>query len=139
MDPDRIAHVLASGTEHAAIETDRDLAGTMATLEPEPVYEFFPLGRVLRGRAGVQRYYEHLMAEFLPSVESSLLIDQWCNENALAQEYDVDIRTGAGLERHRLVGILTIGEKLLTGERIYGNEQVLRRMLGPVYDELEER
>jgi hypothetical protein len=110
----------------------------MATLEGEPVYEFYPAGRVLRGRAGVQRYYEHLMAEFLPRVESSVLVDQWCNENSLAQEYDVDVRTGAGIERHRLLGILAIGEQLLTGERIYGSERALRLMLGPSYDELEE-
>ena len=45
--------------------------------------------------------------------------------------------TEAGLERHRLVGILTMGERLMTGERIYGSERALRLMLGPVFDELE--
>ena len=34
---------------------------------------------------------------------------------------------------------LAIGEKLLTGERIFGSERALRLMLGPVYDELEEK
>jgi hypothetical protein len=137
MDSERIAKVLAIGNEHARIETERDLEGTMATLAPDPVYAFLPVGGLLRGREGVRRYYEHLMDEFLPRVESSVLVDQWCNERALAQEYDVDVRLDAGVVRHRLLGILLVGERQLTGERIYGSEAALRLMLGDLYDALE--
>ena len=103
----------------------------------DPVYEFQPVGRVLRGRAGVERYYRHLMEHFLPNVESAEIVDEWCNENSLTQEYDVTIRVDGGEERHRVTGILVVGEEKLLGERIYGSERMLRLMLGDLYDELE--
>ena len=129
--------MLSIGTEHAVVETACDIEKTMATLEDEPVYEFHPVGGLLRGTDAVRRYYEHLMSAFLPRVESSQLLDQWCNEGSLAQEYDVDVRTDTGLERHRLIGILVVGDERLRGERIYGSERALRLMLGDLFDELE--
>jgi hypothetical protein len=87
----------------------------------------------------VRRYYEHLMGAFLPRVEHSELLDQWCNESSLAQEYDVDVRTDDGLERHRLIGILVVGDERMRGERIYGSERALRLMLGDQFDELDPR
>jgi hypothetical protein len=137
MDEQRVERVRAAGKEHARIETEGDLPGTMATLVDDPVYEFQPVGRVLRGRAGVERYYVHLMEHFLPKVESADIVDEWCNENALAQEYDVLVRVDGQLERHRVVGVLVVGEEKLLGERIYGSERALRLMLGDLYDELE--
>jgi hypothetical protein len=107
MDPERIAQVLAVGTNHAQVETAGDLDSTMATLVPDPVYEFFPVGLRMRGTDAVRRYYEHLMAHFLPKVEAATVIDEWCNESSLS------------------------------GERIYASERALRLMLGDVYDELQ--
>ncbi len=137
MDEQRVERVRNAGNEHARIETEGDLPGTMATLVEDPVYEFQPVGRVLRGRAGVERYYRHLMEHFLPNVESAEIVDEWCNENSLTQEYDVTIRVDGGEERHRVTGILVVGEEKLLGERIYGSERMLRLMLGDLYDELE--
>jgi hypothetical protein len=137
MDEQRVERVRAAGTEHARIETEGDLPGTMATLVDDPIYEFQPVGRVLRGRAGVERYYTHLMEHFLPKVETADIVDEWCNENALIQEYDVTVRVDGELERHRVVGVLVVGEEKLLGERIYGSERALRLMLGDLYDELE--
>ena len=137
MDSDRIAHVLAVGMNHAEVETVGTLDETMATLEPDPVYEFFPVGLQLRGTEAVRRYYENLKTKFLPNVEDAALVDQWCNENSLNQEYDVAVRVDGELERHRLMGVLVVAGDRLSGERIYGNERVLRLMLGDLYDELE--
>jgi hypothetical protein len=137
MDPERVAQVLAVGTNHARVETARELENTMATLGPDPVYEFFPVGLRLRGTDGVRRYYEHLMAQFLPNVESATVVGEWCNENSLNQEYDVQLRVDGQLERHRVLGILLVAGDRLSGERIYGGERLLRLMLGGVYDELE--
>jgi hypothetical protein len=137
MDPKRIAQVLELGSEHARIETACDLEATMATLTADPLYEFFPAGLRMRGADKVRRYYEHLMAHFLPNVESADVVDEWCNENSLNQEFDVHIRIDGKLERHRLLGILVVADDLLSGERIYGSERVLRLMLGDLYDELE--
>jgi hypothetical protein len=137
MSAERIDRVLALGMNHAEVETAGELEATMATLVPDPVYEFFPVGLRMRGTDPVRRYYEHLMEHFLPNVENAELVDQWCNEHALNQEYDIEIRLGDELERHRVVGVLLVGEDLLAGERIYGSERVLRLMLGGLYDELE--
>jgi hypothetical protein len=137
-----VDRVRTLGAEHARIETDRDLAQTMATLVDDPVYEFFPVGRVLRGRGNVERYYAHLMEHFLPSVESAEIVDEWCNESTLVQEYDVTILIEGKVESHRITGILVVAveEEKLLGERIYGSERALRLMLGDsLYDELEAR
>ncbi|MBW2271204.1 MAG: hypothetical protein JRH16_21850 [Deltaproteobacteria bacterium] len=137
MNPERVAQVLAVGTNHAQVETACELDNTMATLVPDPVYEFFPVGLRMRGTDAVRRYYENLMKNFLPNVESAEVIDEWCNENSLNQEYDVRVRVDGKLERHRVLGILVVEGDLLSGERIYGSERALRLMLGDVYDELE--
>ena len=137
MDAERIERVVAIGTEHAFVETERDLERTMATLEDDPVYEFQPVGGVLRGRTQVRRYYEHLMNEFLPRVESAELVAEWPSEHSLAQEYEAVVRVDGSLETHRLLGILLIGAERLQGERIWGSERALRLMLGPLFDELE--
>ena len=137
MDSKRIAQVLAVGTHHSEVETAGELENTMATLEPDPVYEFFPVGLRMQGTESVRRYYEHLMTHFLPNVEAATLVDEWCNENSLNQEYDVEVRVDGKLERHRLVGVLLVAGDRLSGERIYGGERVLRLMLGGLYDELE--
>ena len=137
MDDSRIERVQTLGSEHARIETEGDLAGTMATLVDDPVYEFQPGGLVLRGRAGVERYYAHLIEHFLPNVVSADIVNESCSETALTQEYDVTIRLDGQVEKHRLVGVLVVGDDLLLGERIYGSERALRLMLGDLYDELE--
>jgi hypothetical protein len=43
---------------HAAAEGSGDVEMTLNTLEPEPVYELQPEGRVLRGMDAVRRYYK---------------------------------------------------------------------------------
>ena len=63
----RIERVIEIGTHHAVVETQGDLAGTMETLEPEPVYEFHPVGGILRGEDAVRRYYQNLIESFLPT------------------------------------------------------------------------
>ena len=135
----RIERVRALGHEHARVETEGDLAATMATLVADPVYEFQPVGGLLRGRDQVERYYRHLIDHFLPHVENAIIVDEWCNENSLSQEYDVDFRINGRLERYRVAGILLMEDDLMTGERIWGGEPVLRLMLGPLYDELEPK
>jgi len=137
MDSARVARVLAVGSKHAQVETARQLDETMATLVAEPVYEFFPAGLCMRGTDRVRRYYEHLMERFLPNVEGAALVEQWCNEDSLNQEYDIEVRVEGRLERHRVVGVLLVAGDRLAGERIYGSERVLRLMLGDLYDELE--
>ena len=138
MSEDRIARVRALGKEHARVETEGDLPATMATLVADPVYEFLPVGGLLKGRDKVQAYYEHLIGSFLPNVEDATLVDDWCNENALVEEYAMQVRVDGKIERHRVTGILVFDGDLMTGERIWGSERALRLMLGDaLFDALE--
>ena len=128
------------GIRHATLETEGDLEGTMATLVAEPVYEFWPAGRHMVGQAPVRRYYEHLMSDFMPSQLGHELVEEWLTEASLAQEYVLRVQGAQGPEAHHVIGILFASRErdgLLGGERIWGGEAILRRMLGPVWDELE--
>lgn len=130
------AGVRALGYRHAEVETAGSMEETMATLVENPVYDFFPVGLRLVGRDAVRTYYDHLFEHFLPFVESTDLVGEWAGEDALTQEYVVHLRKDDVLERHFIIGILYVEGSLLGGERIWGSERTLRRLLGPLYDRL---
>jgi len=133
LDPEQVRSL---GRHHAEVETAGQMEETMATLVENPVYDFFPIGLRLEGGDAVRRYYRHLFDHFLPFVEGSEVVGEWVDENALVQEYVVHLRHEGKEERHFLVGILYVEGDLLGGERIWGSETALRRLLGPVYAEL---
>jgi hypothetical protein len=123
---------------HAAAEARGDVAATLATLEPDPVYELFPVGRSFRGMAETRAYYAHFFAEFLPRVAGHRLRSEWVSDEGVGQEYEIELRAGDGrTQRHRVIGILTFGREALSGERVWASEPLLRRMFGPVYDRAE--
>lgn len=129
--------MLELGTRHARLEAEGELDLVMETLVADPVYEFWPIGRRLRGRDGVRRYYEHLMGTFFGEQEGYELIEEWISDRSLAQEYAMTVRFEAGPETHRVIGILFARDGLLGGERIWGSEAILKKMVGPIWDELE--
>lgn len=111
------------------------MEATLATLEPDPLYELLPVGRAFRGLNAARRYYEHFFSRFRPLARSSEMLSEWANEKGVAQEYAIQLRFDDGSEeRHRLVAILTFGESKLSGERVYANDRLLRLMFGPAYD-----
>lgn len=138
MDTKQTEHVRALAREHSRAEDVRDLAATMATLVAEPVYEFQPTGRIMRGRELVEAYYEHLFTRFIPCAVGARTIDAWCNETSFAEEYDIDLRIDDRVERHRVLGIVLVSGDRISGERIWGSERVLRLMMGDeIYDRLD--
>jgi hypothetical protein len=127
----------ALGSHHAQVETEGDLEATMATLVEDPIYELWPVGLRMQGRSQVVRYYEHLIQRFMPSIVGYTLLDEWCNENSLAQEYDIEVGGDDGSETHRVIGVLYRSGRLLGGERLYASERCLRLMAGDaLIDEL---
>jgi len=126
------------GVRHATLEAQRDLPGTLATLVEDPVYEFWPMGRGMRGRAAVERYYRHLFDEFIPRTRSYTLLAEWVNEDSVAQEYEIVLDWDGTPERHRVIGVLVREGNLLGGERVYASKRCARRMLGPLFDELTD-
>lgn len=123
---------------HAAAEGANDLAGTMATLEGEPVYELYPIGRNLVGMDRARRYYEHFFAEVSPRIQSYRMIAEWTSDEGVLQEYSLTYKPDGGAPRNfRIMGLLKFGQSLLSGERIWASDELLRIMFAPVWDELE--
>ncbi len=122
---------------HSTAEANFDIAGTLGTLEGEPVYELFPVGLKMVGMDRARRYYEHYFAQVAPRIVSFRLIGRWINEQGLNEEYSVVHQAdGEAPRAYRILGILTFGEHLLSGERIYADEHLLKIMFAPVWDEL---
>ena len=128
------------GSLHARLEAERRLEPLLETLSADPVYEFYPLGKSLRGGDRVRRYYEQFFTGFMESIAGYELRDEWVNAMSVVQEYDITVRTDDALETHRVVGILCAdgSSGVLGGERIYGSERIVRLMLGPLFGELED-
>ena len=127
------------GRRHAALESGdaNALDALMATLVAEPVYEFYPCRRRLRGGANVRRFYAHFFEHFQSLREGFDFVAEWVSEDAVAQEYDVRLRVDDAVETHRVLGILYRSGRLLGGERIYASDRFLSLLLGDVFEELE--
>ena len=135
-----LATMIELGHRHAALEAEKKLEPLMETMVDEPVYEFHPLGRMMRGGERVRRYYTQFIANFMQTIVGYELLDEWANEHSVVQEYDITVDVGDGPETHRVVGVLfadAANPALLGGERIYGGERICRMMLGELFDELE--
>ena len=132
--------MLELGTRHATLEAEGDLDGTMDTLVEDPVYEFWPAGKRMTGREAVRRYYAHLIDDFMPAQLGYRMVAETVSADALSQEYVIELKGENGPDRYRVLGVLVRSEahpELLQGERIWGSDAFLRRMIGPIWDELE--
>ncbi|MBK7949928.1 MAG: hypothetical protein IPK00_14535 [Deltaproteobacteria bacterium] len=130
--------MLELGTRHGQLEAEGKLDLVMETLVADPIFEFWPVGLRMRGRDQVRRFYEHLIGTFYGEQKSYRLIEEWLSERSLAQEYEMVVQFDTGLEAHRVIGILFEKDGLLGGERIWGSKALLKKMIGPVWDELEQ-
>ncbi len=133
--------MLKLGHLHADLEAKRELDPLMATMVAEPCYEFHPLGLGMSGGERVRRYYAQFFERFMQTIVDYVLIDEWANERAVVQEYDITVEVDAVRETHRVVGILFAEESpdgmLLGGERVYASEGCVRQMAGAIFDEFE--
>jgi len=129
------------GRRHADIEGERKLDPLMETLVENPSYEFHPLGLGMTGGDRVRRYYAQFFTSFMEQMTGYELLNEWADENAVVQEYDITLQVdGASPETHRVIGILFAeqvdgGRKLLGGERIYASERCIRLMAGELFEE----
>ena len=130
--------LVKNALRHSEAEAGMDMAGTMATLEDDPVYDLMPIGLRMRGYDRARRYYEHYFAYVGPRIVGFSLISEWIGKDGVNQEYDVVFRHDDGREKtYRILGILTFGPTKMSGERIYAQDELLKIMFAPVWDELE--
>ena len=134
-----LVQLIAAAHEHAKTEGEGDLEGVMATMEDEPVYEYYPIGLRFRGMANTRRYYEHFVADFRPRILDHVLHSESVGPDGVVQEYTINLTLPGESEpsSHRIMAILTFGEYGITGERMYADEALFRAMLGPLWDEME--
>ena len=133
-------HLIDAANAHVVAEGAADYDATLATLEGDPVYELLPVGLRMRGMDAAKRYYRHFFANVQPrmNTEKATVHGSWLGETGLTIEYTVYYRGRDEIERpYRILGILTFGEKALTGERVYADEELLKEMFAPIWDELE--
>jgi hypothetical protein len=131
------AALLELARRHAQAEAEDDMAATLATLEPQPAYEFFPAGRGFSGLPATRRYYRHFFEFVRPRIAGYTLHGEWLGPDGLAQEYSLQVRGDDGrVGEHRMIGILLFGRTALAGERMYGSEELFRLLVGPMWDEL---
>jgi len=129
--------MLALGKRHAELEARCDLDGLMKTLVADPVYEFHPVGLGMSGGECVRRYYTELFTSFIPATTGYTLLDEWVNESAVVQEYEIELEISGKPESHRVIGILVRSGELLGGERVYASERCIQLMTGKLFDDLE--
>jgi hypothetical protein len=44
------------------------------------------------------------------------------------------VRTASGaVDRHRIISVLTFSDRLLSGERVYGSDEFLAVLFGPMF------
>jgi SnoaL-like domain len=146
-----VEKMAALGALHAELEGKNDLEPLLATLAPDPVYEFHPIRRRLRGDDRVRRFYTHFFEHFVRLRESYSLLEEWATERSVAQEYEISLRVDGAIERFRVLGILYAREECksraasgtrakaikLGGERVWASERFIRLLTGPLFDELE--
>jgi hypothetical protein len=129
--------VLALCHEHAAAEADFDVDRVLATLVPEPRYEFYPLARSVSGWANIEHFYRHQYPRFVPLVASYELLNEWSNEVAALQEYVIGVRQDVDqVAAYHVVSMMPVDEELglLTGERLYCDEGFVKALLGSLCD-----
>lgn len=134
-----LSKLVSIGVAHAEIESTQDLEALLATMEGEPVYEFYPLGKRFCGMDKVRRYYTHFMADVQKRMVGFQQVSEAIGNEGLVQEYAVTVLHAGDTEptTHRIMAILTFGEQGLSGERMYCDDKFFRTLVGPLWDELE--
>jgi hypothetical protein len=134
------AAVLALCHVHAGAEAEGDMERALATMVPDPCFEFFPMGVALSGRHAVGRYYREQFPAFAPSVTGYELLDEWTNERTAIQEYTIGVATGdGGSVTYHVISMMTVDPQtgLHLGERLYCHDDFVRALLGPLTEYLE--
>jgi hypothetical protein len=136
MDPQRVLELCH---EHAEAEALEDMDRVLATLCPDPRFEFFPMAKQVRGWENIETFYRTQYTKFAPMVVGYEVIGEWTNELAALQEYVIDLDENGTVVRYRIISMMPADEEsgLLQGERLYCDDGFVRALLGPLADRLE--
>jgi hypothetical protein len=124
---------------HAELEAGQDLEALLGTMEGEPVYEFYPLGKRFSGMANTRRYYEHFFREVQPRIINYTPLSESIGADGVVQEFSITVQHAGETSPavHRIMAILTFGAERLSGERMFSDDKFFQFLVGPLWDELE--
>lgn len=131
-------NLIGVANSHDLTESAQDLDAIMATMEGEPTYEYYPVGKTFTGMEKTRRLYRYFIDEVQPRMAGATLISESVGPQGVVQEYDINITLiGATAPTlHRIMAILVFGDQGLTGERMYSDEALFRTLTGPLWDEM---
>ncbi len=122
---------------HVAAESAHDMAGTLATLHPECVFEDLAMGRVWRGHEGAREHYREWWNGLDTTVESGRRA--WADDGSLIAETGfacrhigpfLGIAATQRMFKLRFVVIVSFRDGLMMGERFYYSLDELLEHLG---------
>jgi hypothetical protein len=132
--------VLELCREHSAAEAVLDIDRILATLAPEPRFEFFPLCKAVSGMPIAERFYRNQFPLFAAQVASYEVLDEWANEHAALQEYVICVRGDDGRAKsYHVMSMMPVDDEtgLMAGERVFCDEGLVHVLLGPLIASLE--
>ena len=131
--------LIQSARDYTDFVSRADLDGVLSTLEPEPVFDLYPIARRMSGSSKLRRYFQYFFAEVQPRIDRFILRSELAGERGLAHEYDVFARMprAEAVTKHRVITVVVFGSEQLAGERIYSDEKFLRLLIGPLWNALE--
>jgi hypothetical protein len=111
-----IDEMIELALQHHQAEIDRDLEATMATIGPDPVWQFYPGDVTLRGTPAVRRYYQRLLLE--PRPERTLELESvLASARSVALRFSIDITDESHVQA---VGQFDFHDRLIVAERVFG-------------------
>ena len=136
--PDDLAARAHFAMRHIFVESHDDMEATLGTLVANPIYELYPIGRRMRGREQVRRYYNHFFNEARRHVVDYVVHGYCYGETSMTVEVTVSWKYDDGeVRKFRNLTVLPYGEGGITGEIMYAEDEFFRCLFGPVLDELE--
>jgi hypothetical protein len=134
-----LTKLVSVAVAHGELETGTDLDALMGTMEGEPVYDIYPIGKRFQGWENTKRYYRHFFDVVQPAIQGFTPVSQAIGEKGVVEEYDIVVRHPGESETttHRIIAILTFGEERLSGERMYSDDKLFKLMFAPLWDSLE--
>ena len=131
--------LLQFARDYADFVSRGDLDGVLSILEPEPVFDLYPIARRFSGKNKIRRYFQHFFKEVQPRISAFTPCSELIGEGKIAHEYDITmmIPSAEAPSSHRVFAMIIFGSDRVNGERIYADEKMLRLLIGPLWNSLE--
>jgi hypothetical protein len=122
---------------HDRAEADGDLEAVMATVSPNPHYEFHPAGITLDTFDAVKELYRTALPGYVPLLETAKQLNFWHNDTGCAAEFEFTFPLESGeLHRAQLFVILDFDGELVQAERSYLDHELAKHHKALLGDEL---